>query len=319
MYSKEILMSISSDAWNIMAKNEYKGKQRPGNQPYTTTTIDTRTRILPVARTQIELDKPILIVGFPDNGMIGSISINYMIEQLAMHQIAFVESEYIMPAGLFIGKKFRHPFRIYANDKGNVCAMICEVPVILRGAPSITNAIINWANNSQSRQVTVVGGIAPSNFSPSFLLDRKALLLHNNTLPQENDHIASANELASGLENDKNNNQAQSNSSKILIPDSAIVPGLTGSLLSSCATRDISCTAIMVPTLGDVPDPEGAAIVLEALDEIVPTIAMDTSELRREADEIKKRLEEFMKMHQRHMLEYEQAAADRPAVEGIYK
>jgi uncharacterized protein len=304
-----------------MAKNDYKGNQLQGNQSSTTTTsIDTRTRILPVARTQINLDEPILIVGFPDNGMIGSIRINYMIEQLAMHQITFVESEYVMPAALFIGKKFRHPFRIYANDKGNICAMICEVPVILRGVPSITNAIINWANNSQSRQVTVVGGIAPSNFSPSFLLDRKALLLQNTALPQENGSIASANELASGSENDKNNNnQAQNKNSKILIPDSAIVPGLTGSLLSSCATRDISCTAIMVPTLGDVPDPEGAALVLEALDEIVPTIAMDTSELRREAEEIKKRLEEFMKMHQRHMLEYEQAAADRPAVEGIYK
>lgn len=303
-----------------MSKNDYKGKQSQSNQS-STTTIDAHTRILPVKRDQIKLDKPILIVGFPDNGMVGSICINYIIEQLAMHQIAFVESEYVMPAALFIGKKFRHPFRIYANDKGNVCAMICEVPVILRGAPSITNEVINWASNSQSKQVMVIGGIAPSNFSPSFLVDRKALLLQNSLL-QENGQMPHSNEVSSDSEDDDNNNNnnlAQNRISKMVIPDSAIVPGLTGSLLSSCATRNIACTAIMVPILGDVPDPEGAAVVLEGLNEIVPTIAIDTSELRREAEEIKKRLDEFMKMQQRHMSQYGQAATDRPAVEGIYK
>jgi len=295
------------------------------HQPFAISIDDTHTKIVPNADAKIKLDKPVLITGFPDVGMVGSISINHIIEQLAMHQIAFVESKYVMPAALFIGKKFRHPFRIYANDKGNVCVMICEVPIMLSGVQAITNTIINWANNSQSAQVIVVGGIAPSNFTPPFLLDRKALLLQN-TL---GDSRQSEEVVSSGIDSLKLEKQTEQNdinnisAKKMMVPDSALLSGLAGSLLSSCSTRQISCTAVMVPTLGDAPDPEGAVIVLEALNEIIPKEnAIDTSGIRKDVEEIKKRLTEYMKMHQRHLAEYELATTGgRPAasMENIYK
>ena len=82
--------------------------------------INGDSRVVPVSPPRISLDNPTLVAGFPDSGMIGSISLNQIIEQLHMHQIASVESRYVMPAAIFIGKKFRHPFRIYANDSGSL-------------------------------------------------------------------------------------------------------------------------------------------------------------------------------------------------------
>ena len=266
------------------------------------TVADGYTKILPNLTNSILLDRPVLIVGFPDNGMIGSVSINHIIEQLGMHQIASIESQYVMPAAIFIGKKFRHPFRIYGNNSGTICALICEVPVISRGTSSIISTIIDWSTNAGISEIIVLGGILPSNFSPPYLIERRPLILQNSDRGDLG--LAPTSQDATGDEQ--------------VVPDDAIIIGLAGSLLSACASRGLRCTALMIPTISEAPDPEGAVIVLEALGKIRPEIKIDTSSLRQKVEMIKKHLEEFLKMHQPHMKEYEHTSS-RPEIERIYK
>jgi len=94
---------------------------------------DGRTTVKPLLNQQIQkrymnskLDYPILIAGFSGPGMVGSISANYIVEQMHMRQISYVEYEFIMPAVINIGGNLRHPFRIYEDDVGNVCVLVCE-------------------------------------------------------------------------------------------------------------------------------------------------------------------------------------------------
>ena len=70
---------------------------------------DGRTTVKPLPNQQIrkrymnsKLDYHILIAGFPGPGMAGSISANYIVEQLHMRQISYVESEFITPAVKYI-------------------------------------------------------------------------------------------------------------------------------------------------------------------------------------------------------------------------
>ena len=69
------------------------------------------------------------------------VSANYIVEQLHMRQISYVESEFIMPAVIYIGGNLRHPFRIYANDFGNVCVLVCEIPIMSVGVYSVLNTV----------------------------------------------------------------------------------------------------------------------------------------------------------------------------------
>ena len=246
---------------------------------------------------KISLNNPILIAGFPDGGMVGSISINRIIENLAMHQIASIESQYIMPAAIFIGKKFRHPIRIYANEGGTICTLICEVPVIARGINSIVKTIIDWSANAGTREILVLDGISPTNFSPSFSDQRKPLLLQNQ-VAEDVKYIDDA-------------------TAEMQVPDEAEIVGLAGSLLSVSAARNIKCTALMIPTVLSSPDPEGAAIILEALAKTPFEISIDTSRLRKEAETVKKHLNEFMKLSQHQIMEHERATS--PDTELIYK
>jgi uncharacterized protein len=73
--------------------------------------IDDKTSIIPIViekeqkikqRKSIQPNNPVLIAGFPGPGLVGSISANYIIEQLHMHQIAYADSEYIMPSVMYI-------------------------------------------------------------------------------------------------------------------------------------------------------------------------------------------------------------------------
>lgn len=256
---------------------------------------DRYTAVLPDPTSKISLNNPILIAGFPDGGMLGSISINQIIENLAMHQIASVESQHIMPAAIFIGKRFRHPFRIYANDSGTVCALVCEVPVTSEGTFSVINTIIDWSSNAGVREILVLGGISPTNFSPPFINERKPLLLQNEV---------------------RGDTKYVDETIESVVPEEAIIVGLAGSLLSMCAARNVKCTALMVPSLLSSPDPEGAAIVLETLAKIPLGLRIDTSSLREEAGTIQKHMKEFMKIHNHQMEEHERVSRDS---ERIYK
>jgi uncharacterized protein len=250
--------------------------------------------VTPIGSGKIRLQKPTVLAGFPDNGMVGSICINHVIEQMEMHQIAFVDSEYIMASALFVGKKLRHPFRIYANQKGTVCAILCEVPILARGVRPIVSALIDWLSGEGATDVTVLGGISPSNISPSNLTQRSAFLLQNA------------------------DSEAVEKDGPARIPATAFVVGIGGAFLSSCVANGIACRGVFVPSLGEVPDPGGAAIILEALGSIVPAAKVDTGQLKAEAETIKKHLEELLKMQQKMVQEYEKGEA-RPETERIYK
>jgi predicted ATP-grasp superfamily ATP-dependent carboligase len=216
--------------------------------------------------------------------MIGSVTINHIIEQLEMHQIAHIESQYVMPAAIFIGKRFRHAFRIYANNSGKLCA----------------NTIADWSASAGVSEIIVLGGILPANFSPPYLLERKAMLLRN--------------ELA---EKSSGQSPTLGDGHGFAVPDDAIIVGLSGALLTACAARGLGCTALMIPTMSESPDPEGAAIVLEALPKIVPGLKIDTSTIRQKVEMIKAHLQEFLRMHQQQMQDYERTASRE--TERIYK
>ena len=268
---------------------------------------DRFTRIVDIPSANISLDKPTMIVGISDSGMVGSICINHIIGQLKMHQIASIESQHIVPAAIFVNRKFRHPFRIYADAAGKISAIICELPILLRGVLSIANLMADWAAKCRVDNIIIVGSILPGDFNPSSL-QRKAILLQN---------VSESTDGPFSRKPSVEQENLPTVEGILLTPESAFIPGLAGSLLSACAIRGIPCSAILAPSFSS-PDPEGAAIVLEALPKIAPGVTVDTSELRAEGETIKRRLEEYVKMHLQHAENYEKAMG-RHDTDGIYK
>jgi uncharacterized protein len=218
-----------------------------------------------------DITRPVLIVGFPGTGLVGSICANYIIEKKSLHQIAFVDSEYIIPAAIYIGGKLRHPFRIYADGKRALCVIVCEAPLRPEGVYSIMELVVTWASRNEVREVLVLDGV-PVRGGGLPSKDRKPMILPSSSSPS-----------------------STSNASKDDPVKSAMMMGVSGSLISACLSDEMPCTGVLIPSTSGIPDPEGAAILLETISEMpsVP-LEIDVKPLRQEGQAIERQLKEFM-------------------------
>lgn len=239
----------------------------------------------------IVLKNPVLIAGFPGPGLVGSISVNYLIEKLQMKQIGCVESEFIIPGVIYYDGRLRHPFRLYSNQEGSLCVLVCEAPILIRGISSVLNLVMKWCNNNNVQEVLVLGG-----FSRPGLDDSK----------REPYIFSSINEY---------NVQKTSFDRKIIttyLEPTTFIGGIPGGLLSSSLANNIPCTALFIPSRDDLPDAEGAAIIIDEINKITKDekLKVDTAQLRQEGENLKKRMLEFIESLRKEVSRVQKASGE---------
>jgi uncharacterized protein len=238
------------------------------------TTIKPLAKIIQVKK---KLNSPILIAGFPGAGLVGSISTSYIINRLHMNQIACVESEFIVPGVIYADGKIRHPFRLYSNERGEVCVLVCEAPVMIEGIYSVLDAVMNWALHNKVKEVIVLDGIAVEGLPSS----RAPIILSSDGTEADE----------ANLIHDYNEDDAGS-----IYPTTAFVGGMSGGILSCCLSNSIPSKAILISAARGMPDPEGAAILIESLGKITDntSLKIDTAELRKQGAALKTRIEKII-------------------------
>jgi uncharacterized protein len=244
---------------------------------------DLHTDIKLVERNHsIKLDDALLIAGFPGPGLVGSMSASYIIEQQKMHQIAYVDSDFIMPGVMFIGGKLRHPFRIYSNDEGNACVIVCDAPIVLAGIRQILNTVVKWAQEHNVREVMVLEGIAATDIPQD---DRKPVIMSSDGRSDDHGFLSrigkeSAEEAPKG--------------------HPSFITGISGALLAACLSNGIPCTGVLIASPAGIPDPEGAAILIETANHLASNpFKIDVGQLKNEAVELKKQMQQLLNSMQK--------------------
>jgi uncharacterized protein len=266
-----IVKNVINHAW-LMAKSTTLVRDE-GNSV-------ERTLIRPVAKDQsVILSDAILIAGFPGPGLVGSMGVNYIIEQQKMHQIAYVDSDFITPGVMYIGGKLRHPFRIYANNEGSACVLVCDAPVILSGIRPLLNAVVMWAKSNKVREIIVLEGISAPNISEA---GRKPLVLSSDGRSDDHGYISHIKD------------------GKTEAAPPAFIAGISGGLLAACLSNGIPCTGLLIPSIAGIPDPEGAAILIEKANQLANNpFKIDVRRLKNEAVELKHQMQELINSVQR--------------------
>lgn len=265
---------------------------------------DEFVRIIPIpSSSHIILNNAIMIAGFPSPGMIGSIVAEQLIEQIGMHQIAYVHSKYVLPGVLWAGGKLRHPFRIYGNEDGSICLLTCDVPITSTGIGTISANIIRWCCENSVNKVVVVSGIFPGNIVPfpQDFAKRTSFLVEND----------------GKLRNDIEHSGGIVNGSET--PNFAFIGGVPGQLLANCVIQFIHCMAVLVPTLSPSPDPEGAALAIETLNKLISIPKLSSFQLRRDAEMIKAQLSELAKLQFSLLSKSDKEVSMHDDTEQIYK
>ena len=200
------------------------------------------------------LKSPIIFAGFVGAGLVGPLSVGYMIEKLKMKEIAYLRSRHLPPSTVFMQGRLRHPFRLYSNNDGTICAVICEITLPF-GLHDIVNTILDWAEKNGSHEIVILDGVASKTH------DGKAF-------------CAAEEDLCRVMESNDIN----------MIPQ-GFITGVAGGLLNECLMRPIQGITLLVKANDRGPDPLAAATLVDAVNRAYG-LNINTSDLRKKKKRI---------------------------------
>ena len=200
------------------------------------------------------LKSPVIFAGFVGAGLVGTLSVGHIIDKLIMEDIWYLRSRYLPPSTVFIQGRLRHPFRLYSNNDGTICAVICEITLPF-GLHDIVSTILNWAEKNGSHEIVILDGVAAATH------DNKAF-------------CAAEEDLCRVME---------SNDIK-MIPQ-GFITGVAGGLLNECLVRKIQGVTLLVKASEKGADPLAAATLVEAVNRAY-NMKIDTTDLRKHTKKI---------------------------------
>ncbi len=218
---------------------------------------------------KILLKSPIVIAGFVGPGLAGPLAVGYIIEKLNMQEIGYLHSKYLPPSTVFIQGRLRHPFRVYSNKKGNICAIICEVTLRADGLYNIASILLDWAQTKGCKELVILDGVASEE--------------------HDNQTFCAAEEDLCRIMQDK----------QISMISQGFITGIPGSILNECIIRKIRAITLLVKASNTKPDPLAAATLIDSLCRVYG-FAVDTSELRQRREKIGSDFKELSEKYKEH-------------------
>ncbi len=212
---------------------------------------------------------PIIFAGFVGPGLVGPLSVGYLIQKLQMHEVGYLRSRYLPPSTVFMQGRLRHPFRFYANKDGTICAIICEITLSVDGLYDIASTILDWAEGKGTKEFVILDGVASDE--------------------HDNKTFCAAEEDLCRIMSEKG----------ISMISQGFITGIPGSILNECLVRKIRAITLLVRASHSGPDPLAAATLIEAINSVYGT-GIDTSELRKEKEKIGIEFKELSEKYKEH-------------------
>jgi len=215
---------------------------------------------------ELDLSGGVVVEAFSGvaSGIVGS----YIISSLRLDQIAVMDSPLFPPVSIISAGKPEFPARIYAAPQRKIavcCSELTMPPYLYR---SIAKCILSWANE---KNCTLVISLC------AMPLSEKEEKCRKKCTPV----------LGVGS-NDRSKQILENNGISQL--DFGVVPGITGAILNESKWNAADVIALLVETYSEVSDVRAAALMVEAIDLLLPGIDLQVTPLYAEAEEIESRL-----------------------------
>jgi len=221
--------------------------------------VETKTDCCKIASENIE--DAIILEGSPGVGLIGNIVGWLLVDNLKMREIGYIESKYFPPLAVLYHGVTLHPFRIYEGE--GLVLFLSDFIVPPNVVFDMTKAIVDWMDKNNSKEViTFNSAIVREKINPAAA-------------------VANSKESLDKLK-EKN----------IPILKMGNLNGISGTLLTQAAIKNIPGTCILAETLTQYPDPRAAAEVVQSLNTLID-IDIDYKPLLQEAENIESRLKKL--------------------------
>jgi uncharacterized protein len=203
----------------------------------------------------------VVLEGSPELGLIGNILGWLLVEELKMKQIGYIDSKEFPPLAVLYKGIAIHPFRIYSSD--GIVLFLSDFIIPPTVSYDMSNAIVEWMERNNSKEL---------------------ITFNSMVVMEKSDSVAAA----------ANSEKALKRLGDLDLP---ILPfgnvnGLSGSLLTRTATKDIPASCLFAEVLNQYPDPRAAASLVNVLNKML-NIEVNAEPLLKEAEEIEERLKEL--------------------------
>ncbi len=221
--------------------------------------VETKTECCKIVSEDIE--DAIVLEGSPGAGLIGNIVGWLLVDKLNMREIGYIESKYFPPLAVLYKGVALHPFGIYEGE--GLVLFLSDFIVPQNVVFDMTNVIVEWMDKNNSKE----------------------LITFNSAIVREKKNPAAA--VANSTESlDKLKEK------DIPVLQVGNLNGISGTLLTQTAIKNIPGSCILAETLTQYPDPRAAAEVVQGLNKLIGT-NIDYDSLIQEAEDIESRLKKL--------------------------
>jgi len=215
----------------------------------------------------------VMLQGLPDVGLVGLIATSYIISELDLDEVAYVDSD-LLPPVVVLHEGLPHaPMRIYGNKE--IVATISEMAVPAVALHIIMRTLVDWAQSKNVKMVVSMGGIPIEN---------------RQTITEPKVYGAASTKDLLDMLSEKG----------LTILNEGYMVGPQALTMRYCAERKIPSIALLAQSFYNYPDPEASASVVKELAKIAG-IKIDVSKLLGQGEEIRLKARDVMKRTQQEM------------------
>nr|WP_321351624.1 proteasome assembly chaperone family protein [uncultured Methanoregula sp.] len=197
-----------------------------------------------------------VLMGFPGSGLVGTIALQYLVDQMEFELIGSMTSKFFPPLAMMNRGLINDPVRVYArNDETcNIAAIVADIPIAPMICYEISNGILEWVAQYQPKEVLTIAGII------------------TNEPEKRVFGVATTPEALTRIE-----------------PHTMVLPigsisGIASSILTECKVRNIPAVGLLGETV-NAPDPRASAATIEVLNKMY-NLSLDIQPLIDQAVEI---------------------------------
>jgi uncharacterized protein len=103
----------------------------------------------------------VILQGFPDVGLVGSITVTYLVDQLQLREVGYVDSEALPPIATIRNSEAKELIRIYEGKTSIV--FLSEIPIPSNLIRPLAREMIGWAKKKNIGRIYCLTGLAEPN------------------------------------------------------------------------------------------------------------------------------------------------------------
>ena len=218
----------------------------------------------------LELDRPTLIEGLPGHGLVASIAVDQVTDQLGLELYGTLFDETFPQVITFEEGMARDPVRVYATRDPAILTLQSDLAIPYPAFRPLANGLFDAVEEFE-QAIFLAGAPAESEAE-------RGSVMGVATTPEMRDRLTDA--------------------AIDLAADPGVIGGVTGALAQACHHESIPTAVLIVKSHPYLPDPGAAQAVIETALEPLVDFDIDTAELEKQAADIQERMQQIAEQYQ---------------------